>query len=280
VSGIARHLTTDQAAHYRDKGYVFPLPALEAGETRELRRRFDELRSRHGGTLPRTINTRPHLILKWLDDLIRDPRVLDPVESILGGDILCWASGFFAKAPGDGSFVSWHQDATYWGLSSNEVATAWIALSPSTPETGCMRVVPGSQARQLAHRDTFDGDNLLSRGQEISADVDERDAIDIVLAPGEMSLHHVLIVHGSAPNRGADWRIGFTARYIPTRLRQLSPVRDTAMLVRGSDRFGHFDLEPRPAADFAPEAVAYHREALARLNTITGAGAAQPMRTT
>jgi non-heme Fe2+,alpha-ketoglutarate-dependent halogenase len=275
---MARPLTADQAAHYRDNGYLFPLPALEGGETHALRRRFDELRARHGGTLPRAINTRPHLILKWLDDLIRDPRVLDPVESILGPDILCWASGFFAKAPGDGSFVSWHQDATYWGLSSNEVVTAWIAFSPSTVETGCMRVVPGSQARQLGHRDTFGADNLLSRGQEISADVDERDAIDIVLAPGEMSLHHVLIVHGSAPNRGADWRIGFTARYIPTRLRQLSPLRDSAMLVRGSDRYGHFDLEPRPAADFAPEAFAYHREALERLNAITGAGAAQAMR--
>jgi hypothetical protein len=275
---MASPLTPDQAAHYRDNGYLFPLPALEAGETRELRRRFDELRARHGGALPRAINTRPHLILKWLDDLIRDPRVLAPVESILGPDILCWASGFFAKAPGDGSFVSWHQDATYWGLSANDVVTAWIAFTPSTPQTGCMRVVPGSQAYQLAHRDTFAADNLLSRGQEIAVDVNERDAVDIVLAPGEMSLHHVLIVHGSAQNCGADWRIGFTARYIPTQLRQLSPVRDSAMLVRGSDRFGHFDLEPRPAADFAPEAVAYHREALARLDTITGAGAAQPMR--
>jgi non-haem Fe2+, alpha-ketoglutarate-dependent halogenase len=275
---MATHLTTDQAAQCRDKGYVSPLPALEAAETHALRRRFDELRARFGGTLPRTINTRPHLILTWLDDLIRDPRVLDPVESILGPDILCWASGFFAKAPGDGSFVSWHQDATYWGLSSNDVVTAWIAFSPSTPQTGCMRVVPGSQARQLGHRDTFEADNLLSRGQEIAADVDERDAVDIVLAPGEMSLHHVLIVHGSAPNRGADWRIGFTARFIPTCLRQLSPVRDTAMLVRRSDSFGHFDLEPRPAADFATEAVAYHGEALARLNTITSTGAAQAMR--
>ena len=111
---MARQLTTDQAAHYPDKGYVFPLPVLEADETRELRRRFDQLRLSYGGTLPRTVNTRPHLILKWLDDLIRDPRVLDPVESILGPDILCWASGFFAKGPSDGSFVSWHQDATYW----------------------------------------------------------------------------------------------------------------------------------------------------------------------
>lgn len=277
---MAMHLTPAQAEHYHAKGYVCPLPALETGEAEDLRRRFDALRAQNGGTLPRSINTRPHLVLKWLDDLIRDPRVLDPVESILGPDILCWASGFFAKAPGDGSFVSWHQDATYWGLSSSDVVTAWIALTPSTTETGCLRVVPGSQSRQLAHRDTFDGNNLLSRGQEIAANVDDAEAVDIVLAPGQMSLHHVLIVHGSQPNRGADWRIGFTARYIPTQLRQLSPLRDTAMLVRGNDRFGNFDLEQRPAADFAPEAVAYHREVQARLNKITAAGALQPMRKT
>jgi chlorinating enzyme len=160
---MARHLTSDQAAHYRDKGYVFPLPALEAGETRELRRRFDALRSSHGGTLPRAINTRPHLILKWLDDLIRDPRVLDPVETILGSDVLCWASGFFAKAPGDGSFVSWHQDATYWGLSSNEVVTAWIALSAqyARDRVHARRAgQPGAPARPSRH---------LRRGQSAVA---------------------------------------------------------------------------------------------------------------
>lgn len=277
---MARHLTSEQSERYRDKGYIFPLPAIEPREAGDMRRRFDELRLRHGGALPRSINTRPHLVLKWLDDLIRDPRILDPVESILGPDILCWASGFFAKGPGDGSFVSWHQDATYWGLSSNDVVTAWIALTPSTPESGCLRVVPGSHKRQLAHRDTFHGKNLLSRGQEIATEVEEADAGDIILAPGQMSLHHVLIVHGSQPNRSGDWRIGFTARYIPTRLRQLSPQRDTAMLVRGTDRFGHFELERRPEADFSPEAVAYHSEVQARLNEITAAGAVQRMRQT
>lgn len=277
---MARSLTQQQAEDYRQQGYLFPLPVLDDREAGEMRTRFDDLRGRFGGTLPRSINTRPHLVLKWLDDLIRDPRVLDPVESILGPDILCWASGFFAKAPGDGSFVSWHQDATYWGLSSNDVVTAWIALTPSTRETGCLRVIPASQTSQLSHRDTFQERNLLSRGQEIAADVDERQAVDIVLSPGQMSLHHVLIVHGSQPNNGSDWRIGFTARYIPTRLRQLSPIRDTAMLVRGTDRFGHFDHEPRPAFDFAPEAVRYHDDVQTRLNAITADGATLPLRKT
>ena len=78
-----------------------------------------------------------------------------------------------------------------------------------------MRVVPGSHKAQVAHRDTFAAGNLLSRGQEIAVDVEEANAVDIVLRPGEMSLHHVLIFHGSNQNEGDDWRIGFTIRYIP-----------------------------------------------------------------
>ena len=208
---MTKALTDAQVRFYNDSGYVFPLPVFDAQETRELRSRFEALVVREGGRLSRATNTRPHLLLKWIDDLIRDPRVLNPVEAVLGPNILCWASGFFAKKPGDGTFVSWHQDATYWGLSSHDVVTAWIAFSPSTPETGCLRVVPGSHQEQVAHRDTFMEGNLLSRGQEIAVEVDESRAVDIVLLPGEMSLHHVLLFHGSNANCGSDWRIGFVA---------------------------------------------------------------------
>ena len=270
---MTKALTDAQVQSYNEGGYLFPIPVLEAQETQGLRLRFDALVEREGGRLSRPTNTRPHLLLKWIDDLIRDPRVLDPVEAVLGPNILCWASGFFAKKPGDGTFVSWHQDATYWGLSSNDVVTAWIAFSPSTPESGCLRVMPGSHKEQVAHRDTFGDGNLLSRGQEIAVDVDEAKAVDIVLQPGEMSLHHVLLFHGSNANCGSDWRIGFTARYITTHLKQLAPIRDTAMLVRGVDRYGHFEPEQRPSADFAPEAVAYHAAVQERLNAITYLGA-------
>src|SRR5918993_570773 len=181
---MTKALTDAQVRFYNDSGYLFPLPVFDPQETRELRSRFDALVAREGGRLSRATNTRPHLLLKWIDDLIRDPRVLNPVEAVLGPDILCWASGFFAKRPGDGTFISWHQDATYWGLSSPDVVTAWIALTPSTPESGCMRVVPGTHRAQIAHRDTFAEKNLLSRGQEIAAAVDEREAVDVILAPG------------------------------------------------------------------------------------------------
>ncbi len=266
-------LSDEQVRCYNDNGYLFPIGVFDAVEIAQLRGRFETLLAREGGHLSRPTNTRPHLLMPWIDDLIRHPKILDAVESILGPNILCWASGFFAKKPGDGTFVSWHQDATYWGLSSNDVVTAWVAFSPSVPESGCMRVVPGSHKAQVAHRDTFAAENLLSRGQEIAVDVEEANAVDIVLRPGEMSLHHVLIFHGSNQNEGDDWRIGFAIRYIPTHLKQLAPIKDTAMLVRGVDTFGHFEPEQRPSSDFSSEAVAHHAAIQERLNTITNLGA-------
>jgi non-heme Fe2+,alpha-ketoglutarate-dependent halogenase len=269
-------LSEAQVAAYHRDGYLSPLRALDAAETGALRAHYDALCAREGGMLSKRTNQKPHLLVTWLDALVRHPRILDAVEDVLGPNILCWASGFFHKPAHHPGFVSWHQDSTYWGLSKPDIVTAWVAFEASTPLSGCMRVVPGTQAKaQIAHTDTFAADNLLSRGQEIQVEVDEKDAVDIVLQPGEFSLHHVRIIHGSEPNR-ADWpRIGYTIRYVATDVQQLGG-RDSAMLVRGVDEFGHFDPEPRPAADFHPDAVAFHADMLDRTTRILFAGAAKP----
>jgi len=136
-----------------------------------------------------------------------------------------------------------------------------------------MRMIPGTHAEQVAHRDTFAPDNLLSRGQEIAVEVDESRAVDVVLHPGEMSLHHVRMFHGSPPNRSADRRIGYAIRYVPTHVRQLSEVRDSATLVRGVDAYHHFDLEEPPAADLDPAARERHALIMKRQGEILYRGA-------
>jgi hypothetical protein len=249
---------------YRERGFLFPLPALASSETAALRTKLENLEAQHGGKVPPPLNRKPHLLLTWLNELIRHPAILDPVEKILGPDILCWGSGFFIKNPHDKARVSWHQDSTYWGLSSPDVVTAWVAFTPSTTANGCMRVVPAThKLQQLPHEDTFASDNLLSRGQEIAVEVDESKAVNIVLEPGQMSLHHVLLVHGSEPNNSELRRVGFAIRYLPTYIKQLTEVVDSATLVRGSDRYRHFLPEPVPQSDFHPDAVAFHAEMLA-----------------
>ena len=242
---------------FAKEGYLCPLPALSPAEAADFRSKLEALEHTEPERASTILRHKGHVALAWLSELVRHPGVLDPVAEILGPDLLCWTSNAFIKNAGDGTFVSWHQDATYWGLSSDEVVTAWIALSPSNLDNGCMRVVPGSHAaKQIPHKDTFNAQNLLTRGQEVSVEVDENEAVDLVLEPGQMSLHHVLIVHGSAPAARGDRRIGIAVRYVPTSIRQTSGLRDTATLVRGEDRYGHFDLEPIPKADMDAAAMA------------------------
>ena len=270
------HLSPDQVASYHRNGYLSPLHAMAPAQAQTNLARYQALCAQEGGVLTKRSNNKPHLLVPWLAELVRHPAILDAVEDVIGPNLLCWASGFFHKPANSSDFVSWHQDSTYWGLSKPEVVTAWVAFTASLPVSGCMRVIAGTQTQdQLAHRDTFSSSNMLSRGQEVAVNVDPSKAIDIVLQPGEFSLHHIRIVHGSEPNC-ADWpRIGFAIRYIPTDMRQLSAIRDSATLVRGRDDFGHFDPEPAPQSDFHPDAVAFHSSMIERTTQILFAGASK-----
>jgi len=254
---------------YRHDGYVAPVTAISAAEAQAILAEISVLRARSEIDAEAVLRHKPHLVLPTIASLIRDPRITDKVAEILGPDILCWTTNLFDKKPGDGKRVSWHQDGTYWGLTSNEVVTAWIALTDSSPENGCLRVIPGSHTwRQQPHRDTYAADNLLTRGQEIAVQVDEKSAVNIILAPGEMSLHDVMIAHASEPNSSDRPRTGIAIRYIATSVGQASGFEDSATLVRGDDKYGHFRLEPRPAALAHPNAIEEHNRAVAETRRI------------
>jgi len=273
---MPKALTEDQIAAYQREGYLAPVPVMSEPQARALRGELEAIEAGMGGPLRGDVRHKAHLLFRFLADLIRHPAVLDPVEDLLGPDILCWNTNFFIKEAETPSFVSWHQDSTYWGLSSPEVCTAWVALTPSDLANGAMAVIPKTHTKdQIAHRDTFDRHNLLTRGQEVAVEVDEREAVPLILKAGEMSLHHVRLVHGSPPNPSPDRRIGFAIRYIPTRVYQLEG-EDSATLVRGADRFGHFELEPYPERDMQDDMLALHRRLTERAAQIlyrgTGVG--------
>ena len=256
---------------YRANGYFFPLRAVSEREAAAYRGNLEEHEAATGGPLRREFRQKSHLLFTWLAGLTRKPAILDAVEQLLGPDLLVWQTAFFIKEAHDPGMVTWHQDSTYWGLSEPEVVTAWVALSPSTPDSGCVRVMPGThRSDQVSHVESANPNNLLTRGQEIAVEVDESQAVSMLLRPGEMSLHHIRTFHNSEPNRSNDRRIGFAIRYIPTRIRQTSFDGDTATLVRGADRFGHFELEPAPRSDLAPDAVRYHTDVTSRRSRTYG----------
>jgi hypothetical protein len=251
-------LTEDAVRQYRDTGYLAPVRVLSIEEAAGIRARLEAFEA-DAGPLAGRLRQKSHLLFTWLNALIRHERILDAVEDVIGPDILCWGTSFFIKEPRNPAYVSWHQDSTYWGLEPADIVTAWVALSDSTTENGGMRVVPRSHTMaQVPHRDTFRPQNLLSRGQEIMVDVDEATAETLALKAGEMSLHHVRLIHGSDPNPSDTRRIGFAIRYLPTYVRQVAGTHDWATLVRGVDRYGNFEPEQRPDADMSESAQAYH----------------------
>ena len=257
-------LTPQQVADYHRDGFVFPVRVLSTDEAAYYRRCLETHERALGKPLQGNFRHKTHLLFTWADALVHHPKILDAVADVIGPDSLCWTTNFFIKEPSSAGFVSWHQDSTYWGLDPADVVTAWVAFTDATPENGYMQYIPGTHTvEQLPHLDTFHRDNLLSRGQEIAVEVDRSKAVGIELKAGEMSIHHIKLVHGSEPNRSADRRIGFAIRYIPTYVRQ-TKVRDSAMLVHGTDRHHHFDPEPRPRADLDSGALAAHADAVGR----------------
>jgi hypothetical protein len=264
-------LSPSEVTRYERDGYLSPFTVLSPGQVAEYRRRYEELEQGLASELathpPAQVQllSETHAFLPWAYELATAEPVLDAVEDVLGPDLLLWHSRWFTKRPGDGTFITWHQDGTYWALEPPKVCTAWIALSRSDDETGCMRIVPGTHhAGQLPHHDTHDPRNALTRGQEIAVDVDEQEAVSLVLDPGQMSLHHIGVVHGSGENRSTDARIGFAVRFVATKVRQ-NVEHSFAILVRGEDHYGHFELLDPPTEAPLPELLARGRIFVERL---------------
>lgn len=264
-------------AYARD-GFVYPIRVMSEARASECRAMLEQAEAIAGDAPDAQSYFREfaNISLGFVGDIIRDPAVTDPVAALLGEDLLVMACNFFVKEAQSTAYVSWHQDLHYWGLEGNDEVTAWIALSPATRESGCMRFVPGSHLETVAHVDTFADDNLLTRGQEIAVEVDEEDAVAVELAPGEMSLHHGRLFHASDPNRSADRRIGLAIRYVPTRMKQMAGASMCATLARGEDQFGNFSLVDSGSGLLTAADMARHREVCERRRAVIYRGTDAP----
>ena len=272
-----RFLDRTRADAYREQGYLFPVPAISSAEAGVLRQETEDLLDRtrdQPHVFHYTFNV-PHLVLPGVHALVRDSRILDPIESLMGPNLLLWSAGFFIKEPHTKDFVGWHQDLRYWGLDddSREI-TAWIALGDVTRDNGAMRFVPGSHRHGMVeHRDTWRESNQLSRGQELAVEVDENQAVDVELKSGEMSLHHGSLYHSSPANPSESRRIGLALRFVTPEMRQVVGEVDYATIVRGEDRYCHFRPEPDPAFDLDPAGLHEIDAMLREMNTYYYAGA-------
>ena len=253
-------LTERQIQQYHDQGFIAPIRVMSEDEALKIKERVEEAEK----TFPEEFNPENrnnlHLTFMVLDELAHNPIILDAVEDLIGPDFSLWSSVMFIKNPSTEHFVSWHQDATYMGMTSSDFLTPWIALTPSTEEMGCMAMIPRSHKQNiLPHQDTFSENNILTRGQVVK-DVDEEKAVNLILKPGEMSIHHGAVIHGSKPNKSKQRRIGFALQsYCPHGIEQIIG-KNIWMQIRGRKRNDHDGLKlHRPQLDMDPFAVSMRK---------------------
>ncbi len=250
------------ATAYDENGCSGPFHVLSPGEAAAILARIDAVRPEQVAPVRHPWIYKSYLLFTWMDALVRNPAILDAVEPVVGPDILVMSADIWRKAPGETRHISFHQDAGYWHLDPPEIVTAWVALTPATPENGCMQFALAThKLRLVAHENTYAPDNMLSHGQTAQIDLSAYDLIDDVLAPGEMSLHHALLAHGSGPNTTQAPRVGICIRYLPGRIATTSGPPVSAMVVRGKHT-GNLILETPPAADLSEEAIAQHTRLL------------------
>ncbi|MEE2997303.1 MAG: phytanoyl-CoA dioxygenase family protein [Pseudomonadota bacterium] len=252
-------LTDEQITFYRTNGYLVPFDGVSSSDAAAM---CDDLSSfeREEGIRASEIIVKGHLCFRRSYEFSCHPKILDVVEDLIGPNIYALSSRFWIKPGRDGSYVSWHQDSAYFGLEPNELVTVWLALTDSTTENGCVRVIPGTHIGNThSHVETFDEKNLLARGQSIEG-IDDSSAVDLILRSGQFSCHHERIVHGSNPNETDHMRIGIGIFYFPAHVRS-TIGRRPASLVRGVDEYGHWDADPVPKTNLDADVYAHVKAA-------------------
>ncbi len=261
-------LTQAQVDSYRQNGFLFPIPALSQDEIATCLAGLERLEAELGCPVADAdVKWRSHAYAHspWFNDLIRHPRILDAVEDVIGPNILVWTSTFFIKEPHSPTYAAWHQDGAYFGLEPREQVCAWVALTDASREAGCMEQLSFHGLPREYHHAALGLANSINRaGQTIVEEFDQSDPVAMALPAGSFSLHHEMAVHRSAPNNASHRRVGIGLNYIPTHVRVEGPVRCCAMLVRGEDTYGNFDLIAPPSGERDAAALAVHQEVSTR----------------
>ena len=240
------YLSANQLKQYKDEGFISPIDIFSKDKANKIRKEIEQIEEKIPGELDKSGRYNAHLISPLLDEITHDSKILDSVQSIIGENILVCGTTLFIKNPHEKGFVSYHQDARYIGLEPHNWITAWVAITDSNENNGCMRMWPGSHKENLRdHHQMFNKGNLLTRGQTIN-EVPINETKPLILRAGQMSLHHPTVVHGSDLNKSNDRRIGFVIQsYIGTDVQQMLG-KNSVQLARGFDEFNYHHKINRP----------------------------------
>lgn len=252
---MSRILTRQQIDFWHENGYLEPVRFASEDEMAGYIARLEDFERNYPEHVPK-LDVKAHLLCGWANELVQNPVLLDVMEDLLGPNLLLTGAAFRIKPPDGRTFAEWHQDS-YVAAIKPFFCTATLALSEYSAENGCLRVIPGSHRwGTLPMSDTGDEDSILSRPYRVTSAIDEAQAVDVLMRPGELTLQHDHTIHGSRPNRSKARRIGLLADFTTPDARKASGERESAILVRGVDDYGYWRTDETPDGELDEAALA------------------------
>ena len=257
---MAKILTDEQLARSERDGCIFPVRIMDTETAALYRTTYESVEARQGKDVPELLSVKPHVLFPWLFELGTTPALLDAMEDLIGPNIVLTTCAIWPKKANDPSFVTWHQDSAYFGYEPMDVWSAWIAITDSHADNGCLKYLPGSHSNpEMAHEETYAENNMLSRGQRITDTFDDSTAINVELEPGECTLHHFRLAHSSEPNTSDRRRVGILFVFCGTHVKPTNNL-NTGILVRGEDKFGYWNADPLPERELDPDNLRYYND--------------------
>jgi hypothetical protein len=242
-------LTDQEVQFYHQEGYLlYKEQVLSPEKFQGLKNCFEKLLTELPPHVrPESMDV-PHFFCPELFQWLFDDAVLDLVEPIIGPDIALFSSHFICKPPGDGKRVPWHEDSAYWSkmVQPMEICTVWLAIDPSREENGCMWVIPRTNRNGYSDYEDVDSAKNVFPTEIISKQREMDRAVPCILEPGEASLHHARMMHGSEANPSQLRRCGYTMRYMSTRCKfdNENYPHQNIYLARGRDWAGNVYADP------------------------------------
>jgi non-haem Fe2+, alpha-ketoglutarate-dependent halogenase len=241
-------ISPEQIQQYQDEGYLFPIQVFSSEEVDHFKSEFEKTKTLVGENVTPHDLRQPQIHFRWAYEIATHPKILDVIEDLIGPDILVSRGSIFFKDPGPG-YYTFHADAYPLGISdehAGKFASVWIALTESNEENGCMQVIPRTHLAKIEHTETLfaeehNQNSAVSRGLTVMMDLERAEKVSLVLQPGQMSVHHANLVHGSGPNRTNQSRIGIVMRYMAPQVKENAKLNHPVIVARGSDAYGYND---------------------------------------